>query len=121
MVVRSIKKENLKMLTYEEGLKTARAILAHDPSYADPKNLSDNLLNLVLQCLQDEEASEIALPIMLVLHFCSNDQELIQSNNITTSLHHKFYCYRLDCEAEFKKRHLNIIQFHHYDKKSIKK
>ncbi len=109
------------MITYEEGLKKARIILANDPSQADPKNLSDDLLTLVIHCSQHEDAKEVALPIMLVLHFCCDDPEIIQSDDLTESLHQKFQCYRLECEKEFKKRHLNVVHFRHHDKKSIKR
>jgi len=107
------------MMTYNEGLAAARAILSKDPDSAHPKNLSDDLLALVLQCSNNESANEIALPIMLVLHFYCEDSNVMHSEDLTEYLHKKFRCYREDCEKEFKKRHLNVVLFHHYDRQSI--
>ena len=109
------------MMTYEEGLIKARIILSQDPSTAHPKNLSDDLLALVVQCSHDEEAKEIALPIMLVLHFCCDDSDMMKSDDLTKSLHEKFQRYRQDCEKEFKTRHLNIVHLHHYGRKCVNK
>ncbi len=109
------------MLAYEEGLTKARIILSQDPSKAHPKNLSDDLLALIIQCFHDEEAKEIALPIMLVLHFCCDDPRMMQSDDLTESLREKFQHYRQDCEEEFKARHLNIVHFHKYNRKRFQK
>lgn len=101
-------------MAFEEGVLLARSIINDSVGKIHLAHFEDDFLQLLIQCSQHEEANEIALPMMLVLHDWKNEkyeknEKSSDSPLIMQELKKRLRLFRQSCEKEYQSRHPKIV------------